>query len=519
MIRRLAKLSLLVFAQVLLASTLLASDLCKLSFDDQAGPVQLRVNTLPQGVAATPEVIVFKGHETEAHPYLALFSAGEDAVITTQVKYLLNQPYGPRVQRVVVSPTDVISLKDQSTLFSAYETFLSKLGSAIGDDKVTSIEMSQPQIVGNEVIFYALARRSRLLLKYNYVTKDLTPLSSASASEMSEVPSLVSLHSKRFVLTAVNPTKMNPGVYEIFDLETGRKVSFRFNESHIAYVKLSESGDSFVVSWHAFDKGTEENRVYAIERSQWTEGGAPHDLSGFKLLHRFSGKILATSHSLTRFAVDESREVQSIKPVLLDFSERKRRRVALSGWSEIQKRLRKARGLGWKLAFTDTSSEMSPDGSFFSLKIRLSQGEGFKELEKDLFLLWNIQTNTPPRVVTSENLDSLLATEPNSENYSTNLTGMAWGRQTAVHLLDDGTLLIARSLVLSNRRDIAVDIVKVKESESFLPVQTGIFRDLDLDPFQLRSEWLGVTHLQISPNGTWVALDIAGVGLRVLRIN
>jgi hypothetical protein len=203
---------------------------------------------------------------------------------------------------------------------------------------------------------------------------------------------------------------------------------------------------------------------------------------------------------------------------MLDFSNEKPKRSLLSGWPQMRKKLREATQNGLNLDFTETKSELSADGNHFSLRVRLYHGESRTQLVKDLFFLWNLQSHTPPRVVTSEDLDTVMSSEPNANNYANSLKGIAWARQTASRLLDDGTLLIARSLVQKNKKDITVDIVKVREDDPFLPVQTGIITGLNLDPYGENNAWRGVTQLQISPSGNKVAVDITGVGIRVIKV-
>jgi hypothetical protein len=504
------------------SDAVMAADDCEYVFLAQNMElVPYSVSDSQQVALANSDLVEIRDHETKAHDNLDMFSAGDAVLVTKQVKYVTGGSLGLIVEEHLLSPTEIISLKDQSRLFSSHEV-LSELTALIREkfnERLASVELESSLVVGPNVVFFADTREARrLYLKYDYLKKSLSLIGSSRFNSDSPRPFMRSLNSNRFVLAETSPTQRASGVFEIIDLETNKKVSFKFSDSHKAYIKLSADGDTFSVTYHDFAAKTQENLVYAIDKSQWQDDSVPKGLSEFKLLRQFQGKMLGADSKLQVFVVDESRNVREIEPVMLDFSNEKPKRSLLSGWPQMRKKLREATQNGLNLDFTETKSELSADGNHFSLRVRLYHGESRTQLVKDLFFLWNLQSHTPPRVVTSEDLDTVMSSEPNANNYANSLKGIAWARQTASRLLDDGTLLIARSLVQKNKKDITVDIVKVREDDPFLPVQTGIITGLNLDPYGENNAWRGVTQLQISPSGNKVAVDITGVGIRVIKV-
>jgi hypothetical protein len=515
--------SIFTLAQLFLPEALMAAQKCESMFSKENTALVIYDSSGSQQMTlGSPHLIEIRDPETKAHDNLDMFAAGNDTLVTKQVKYVTNGRSGLAVEEHLLSPTEIISLENQKRLFSSYEV-LNEVSDLIQKkfyDKLEYINMEFPMIVGSHVVFTADTKGGqRLYLKYDYKNKIMSLISSTRIdTESSSLPVMKSLNSKRFVLVETRGTRRSPNVYEIIDIETNKKFAFNFIDSHMAYIKLSEDGDSFSVTYHNFEEKTQENRIYAIKKSQWKKTGAPQNLSDFKLLNQFQGKMLGADKKLQIFVVDESRNIRALEPVMLDFSQKKIRRVLLSGWPQMRAKLQQAAEGGLNLDFTEAQSELSGNGNYFSMRIRLYHGEVRTALVKDLFLLWNLQFDAPPRVVTSENLDSAMSSEPNAKNYTKSLKGLAWARQIESRLLDDGTLLIARSLIQSNQKDITVDVVRVRDNSPSLPVQTGVLTELNLDPYSQKDHWKGVTHLQISPDGNSVALDITGVGIRLMRI-
>jgi len=422
-------------------------------------------------------LIEIHDRETKPHSNLDLFSAGEETLVTKQVKYITEGVSGLIVEEHLVSPTQIISLRNQTRLFSSSEvlTELSKSIEKKFDVRIVDIDMQSPIILGTNLVFLAKTNQgSYMYLKYDYLKKNLSSISTLNLKNESAEPVIRSLSSDRYILSETPGTKTTPSVYEIVDLKTNRKISFEFNESHKAYIKLSSDALAFSVTYHNFKEKTQENRVYAINKSQWQENGVPQSLSELKLLREFQGKMLGADSKLKRFVVDDSRNFNEIEPMILDFTESRPKKLLITDWAQIRNKLKKAELGGLTINFTETETKLSADGNYFSMKIRLFNEANKTQSRKDLFFLWNLQVNYPPRVITTEDLNTVMSSEPSIKNNGNTATGIAWARQTKSHLLDDGTLIIARSLVLSSRKDIV--ILPEENGLGFMHIYQKFFR-------------------------------------------